>query len=68
MATVVPKQPFLAVKDGIRFVGGIVIPFVLARENDRVGGEDRIDWGLCPRQDIRTRGVANGIWLAGLES
>jgi len=34
---VIPQQPFLSVENGAGFITGIVIPFVQARANDRVG-------------------------------
>ena len=38
LAAVIPEQPLGAVENRIRFVTGVVIPFVLARKDDRVGG------------------------------
>ena len=37
VAAVIPEQPIRAVEDGIRLVAGVVVPLVLAREDDRIG-------------------------------
>src|SRR5207244_4315209 len=37
MPSVVPKEPLLSVINCIRFVTGVVIPFILAWTNNRVG-------------------------------
>src|SRR6516162_2484102 len=45
LATVVPEPPFPAIENRVRFVYGVVVPFVVAGTNDRIG------WMALPAGD-----------------